>query len=226
MTATDRSYYYVRMGNALSTRGRILEQGLALMSQNGFAAVTLGILAGQVGMSKSGLFAHFKSKEDVQIGLLEHAVQFAQVHVIAPAMKQPIGLPRLKAVIANWFGWTKRAGLPGGCPVAAGMFEFDDVESPVRDTILARENEWRAFLEQRVTEAATRGHLKKDLDAQQFVWELCGIYLAHHAAYRFVKAKDADQRANIAISSLLARSSPAKKASGANKASLVSTKRM
>ena len=199
------------------------------MSQNGLNGVTLGVLADQVGMSKSGLFAHFKSKEEVQIGLLEHMAEFSRTHVVAPAMAAGEGLPRLQALIANWFGWTKRAGLPGGCPVAAGMFEFDDVEGPVRDWIVARESEWTGLLAQLVKEAIARGHLKPDLDAKQFVWELCGIYLAHHTSYRFVKSPDADKRANAALASLFERSEfvnekAARKTQLAKRTALVSTK--
>lgn len=199
------------MGQAASTRERILDQGLALMSQAGLEGVTLGVLADQVGMSKSGLFAHFRSKEEVQISLLEHTAVVGAARIIAPSMKEPEGLPRLKALVKNWFGWAPRAGLPGGCPVAAGLFEFDDVEGPVRDKILEMEAEWRGLLTKTVTEARSLGHLRSDLDITQFVWELCGIYLSHHAAQRFLKSPDADRRAKTAFESLLARSLPAKK---------------
>lgn len=103
-----------------STRERILRQGLALMSQSGLGGVTLGVLADQVGMSKSGLFAHFRSKEDVQIELLSRMAEFAAAHVLAPSMTAREGLPRLHALVRNWFGWAQRAGLPGGCPVRRG----------------------------------------------------------------------------------------------------------
>ncbi len=192
------------------TRERILQQGLALMSQAGLSGVTLGLLADQVGMSKSGLFAHFHSKEEVQIGLLRHMAQFAAERVVQPAMLAEPGLPRLKALVKNWFGWAQRAGLPGGCPVAAGLFEFDDIDGAVRNQILAMESEWRGLLKQFVQEAIDRGHLAARLDVDQFVWELCGIYLSHHAAHRFLRAKDADTRANTAFQALLARSLPKK----------------
>src|SRR5271169_2500891 len=136
------------MGHAATTRERILDRGLALMSQAGLDGVTLGVLADQVGMSKSGLFAHFRSKEEVQISLLEHTAEFASARVLAPAMMAEKGLPRLKALVSNWFGWAQRAGLPGGCPVAAGLFEFDDVEGRVRNKILEMESEWRGLLTQ------------------------------------------------------------------------------
>jgi AcrR family transcriptional regulator len=140
--------------------------------------------ADQVGMSKSGLFAHFGSKEQVQISLLEHDTEVAAAHIIAPSMKEPEGLPRLKALVKNWLGWTSRAGLPGGCPVAAAVFEFDDIEGPVRNKILEMETEWLGLLTKTVKEASSLGHFRADLDAAQFVWELCGIYLGHHVAQR------------------------------------------
>ena len=193
------------MTASLSTRERILRQGLALMSQSGLAGVTLGVLAEQVGMSKSGLFAHFRSKEDVQIELLTHMAEFAQARVIAPSMAAAEGLPRLRALVGNWFGWAQRAGLPGGCPVAAGLFEFDDIEGRVRNKILEMENEFRGLLTGLVQRAVELGHLRKDLDVDQFVWELCGIYRGHHAAHRFLRAADAKTRANTAFEALLAR---------------------
>jgi AcrR family transcriptional regulator len=190
---------------ATSTRDRILHQGLALMSQSGLAGVTLGVLAGQVGMSKSGLFAHFRSREDVQIELLSHMAEFATAHVVEPSMTAGEGLPRLRALVRNWFGWAQRAGLPGGCPVAAGLFEFDDIEGRVRNKILEMEAQWRRLLTRLVVRAVDLRHFRRDLDVDQFVWELCGIYLGHHAAYRFLRATDADTRAQIAFKALLDR---------------------
>jgi AcrR family transcriptional regulator len=188
-----------------STRDRILHQGLALMSQSGLGGVTLGVLADQVGMSKSGLFAHFRSKEDVQIELLSHMAEFAAAHVIEPSMKAAEGLPRLRALVRNWFGWAQRAGLPGGCPVAAGLFEFDDVEGRVRNKILEMEGQWRRLLTELAQRAVSLGHLRRDLDIEQFVWELSGIYLGHHAAHRFLRAADADSRAHTAFQALIDR---------------------
>lgn len=193
------------MNNARSTRERILEQGLALMSRSGLEGVTLGLLANQVGMSKSGLFAHFRSKEDVQIGLLEYMADFANTRVVVPAMKAEDGLPRLKVLVTNWLGWAQRAGLPGGCPVAAGLFEFDDIEGPVRNKIQEMEGQWRGLLTQIVQQAVALGQLRRDLDVEQFVWELSAIYLGHHAAHRFLRSADADRRAQTAFQALLER---------------------
>ena len=180
-----------------------------MVSRDGLEGVTIGGLAEQVGMSKSGLFAHFRSKDEVQIALLDRSAELAGVHVVAPAMAAPEGLPRLETLVRQWLGWAPRAGLPGGCPVAAALFELDDAVGPVRDRVAALEAEWHGLLLQLVTRAVELGHLRADLDPEQFVWELSGIYLSHHVAVRFNRRPDADQRAFAAFQSLLARSRPA-----------------
>src|SRR5260221_4898552 len=125
-----------------ATRDRILAGGLDLLSASGFAGVTIGVLANRVGMSKSGLFAHFSSKEDIDIALLERMVDVAHKHVVVPAMRAQEGLSRLTALVENWFGWSTKAGLVGGCPGAAGMFGLDDVEGAVRGEFLELEEKW------------------------------------------------------------------------------------
>ncbi len=156
-------------------------------------------------MSKSGLFAHFGSREEVQLGLLDYTAEFAGEHVVAPVMQAAEGLSRLRELVANWLGWTERAGLAGGCPIAAGMFELDDLQTPVRERLLVMEKRWRGLLAELTHQAIAHGHLRKDLDVNQFVWELCGIYLSHHASLRFVRDPEATERAQKAFHSLLAR---------------------
>jgi AcrR family transcriptional regulator len=190
------------------TRERILSGGLDLLTQSGLAGVTLGVLAQQTGMSKSGLFAHFGSKEEVQLSLLERMAQVGASMFVEPGMRKPPGLPRLQAVFTGWLGWTERAGLHGGCPVAAGMFELDDVDrtDPVRQRLLHMEEEWRRFLIRLTSEAVQAGDLTADLDVEQFVWELCAIYLNHHVTYRFVRDPRATERALTAFRALVDRS--------------------
>jgi AcrR family transcriptional regulator len=190
-----------------NTGERLLQSGLGLLSQEGLSGVTLGRLAAQVGISKSGVFAHFTSKADVQLALLDFTAQFVAPRVIEPALREPLGLPRLQAVVRNWFGWAGRAGLPGGCPIAAALFELDDVEGPVRQKVLGMEAEWRGVLVQLVRDAIGTGELRIDLDVEQFVWELCGIYLSHHVSTRFVRDPQADARVATAFQALLTRAS-------------------
>ena len=189
-----------------ATRDRILDAGLDLLSASGFAGVTIGVLANHVGMSKSGLFAHFKSKEDIDIALLERMVEVAHKHVVVPAMRAQEGLSRLTALVENWFGWSTKAGLVGGCPAAAGMFELDDVEGRVREKLLELEKQWNEMLKQFIAESIATGDLRQDLDIDQFIWELMGFYLNHHASRRFMRNRDANMRARKAFQGLIDRS--------------------
>lgn len=191
-----------------------MAEGLGLLTRSGFGGVTLGVLAAQTGLSKSGLFAHFGSKTEVQLRLLDEAAEVSKATVVEPAMKAPEGLPRLRAVFERWLGWTEKAGLGGGCPVAGGFFEFDDAadDDPVRQRLLALEAEWRAFLSGLAEAAVEAGELRTGLDVDQFIWELCGIYLTHHVSYRFIRDPRATRRAKTAFAELVRRSSPSSKA--------------
>ncbi len=206
------------------TRTRIVTEGLDLLTRSGFAGVTLGVLATKTGLSKSGLFAHFGSKTEVQLRLLDETAETAAKTVVEPSMKAAEGLPRLRAVFERWLGWTEKAGLGGGCPVTGGFFEFDDAadDDPVRQRLVAMEAEWRAFLAGLTAAAVKAGQLRKGLDVDQFVWELCGIYLSHHVSYRFVHDSLATARARTAFAALVNRS---KASSVANKASTVRKRR-
>lgn len=190
-------------------RGAILRRGLDLVTMAGFAGVTIGVLAEQSGLSKSGLFAHFKSKDELQLALLGEMQRVVAEVVLGPAFQAPEGLPRLQAVLERWFGWTARAGLSGGCPVAAGLFELDDQPGPVRARLAELEQEWRGLLRGLAARAVELGHLRADLDVDQLVWELFGLYLSHHASVRFLRDPQADGRAQRAVAALLERSSAA-----------------
>lgn len=187
---------------------RILSEGASLMSQEGLAGVTLGNLAERVGMSKSGLFAHFRSKESVQIELLDYVAILGRRAVQEPAMAAPEGLPRLRAFFQAWLGWAPRAGLPGGCPLAAAAFEVDDLDGPVREHLTELWAEARRFLVDTVRRAIDLNHLRPETDAEQIFWEINGIYLAHHTAQRFMRDPKADLRAHTAFAALLDRFLP------------------
>lgn len=195
------------MTTAVSCRtyDRILTVGLEMLSVKGLAGVTLGDLAKAVGMSKSGLYAHFRSKEDVQMRLLEHADALATVHVVAPTMAESRGLPRLDALMRNWLGWTRRIGLRGGCPIASALFELDDLDGKVRLHVARSEATARSLLISIVEDAVAEGELRTDADVEQLVWELRGIYLGHHVSSRFFAEPQADERARLAFEALIAR---------------------
>ena len=187
------------------TRERLLDEGLRMLSVQGLSGVTLGGLAQASGLSKSGLFAHFTSKVRLQLDLLDRMVVAARRQVVEPSLASPEGLPRLRTLIGRWLGWTTDAGLPGGCPVAAALFELDDVEGEVRAYAVNLEAQWRAMLGQLVRHCVELGHLAERTDADQFVFELCGIYLTHHASRRFLRDPSADTRARLAVDSLIDR---------------------
>lgn len=187
------------------TYERILEQGLDIVSVSGLSGVTFGLLADGVGMSKSGLFAHFRSKEEIQLRLMERAGVLVQAQVVEPAMRAKPGLPRLILLMKNWLGWAARAGLPGGCPMAAAMFELDDLAGEIRAGVLEAESRFRAVLAGLVREAIDSGALRDGTDVDQFVWEMGGIYLSHHVSTRFVRDPTADRRAQTAFEALIDR---------------------
>lgn len=187
------------------TYDRILDQGLEMLSITGLSGVTFGTLADAVGMSKSGLFAHFRSKEDIQRRLLHHAEALVGTQVVAPAMAEPPGLRRLDALMRHWLGWTRRAGLGGGCPIASALFELDDLHGEIRAQVGAAETRWSTLLGTFVGEAIADSALRAETDIDQIVWELRGIYLGHHVSSRFSGEPLADQRAWSAYEALVDR---------------------
>ena len=185
------------------TKAKLLGSGLDLLSRDGLGGLSIGRVADRAGLSKSGVFAHVRSKDQLAIALLDAGADLANRHVVAPAMAAPEGLPRLRALIDLWFGWSTRAGLGGGCPVAAALFELDDASGPVRDHVQALEARWRSFLSTLVDDAVRHGELVPHLDRAQFVWELCGLYLSHHVSSRFLRDPAADERARVGVDALV-----------------------
>jgi AcrR family transcriptional regulator len=175
-----------------STHDRILTQGLDILSQTGFSGVTLGVLAQQVGISKSGLFAHFKSIEQVQLAILQQMMD-VWANVLTPSMRAEKGLPRLLSYFLHWLGWTSKAGLSGGCPLAAALFELDDKQGPLRITAAMKEKQWRSVLVELIEEAIHSGHLSRDASVPQLTSEIWGIYLTHHVSARFVRDDQANE---------------------------------
>ena len=116
----------IKLMKAQDTKTRLLQVGVDQLSSAGLSGVTLGQLATAAGLSKSGLFAHFKSKDQLQIDLLDEASRLSDHEVLSPSIQAAAGLPRLQALVGLWLGWSSRAGLGGGCPLAAALFELDD----------------------------------------------------------------------------------------------------
>lgn len=187
-----------------ATRTAILDAGLGLASAVGLEALTIGELARRVGMSKSGLFRHFDSKENLQLQVLERtAERFVEV-VVAPALKQPRGAPRLRALFENWLAWPEKAELPGGCPFVSAASELDDRPGPVRDRLVAYQRDWLETLSTATRAGIADGKLRAGLDVDQFVFEVFSVTLAFHHFGRLLRLPEAKARARRAFERLLA----------------------
>jgi AcrR family transcriptional regulator len=187
------------------TRRLILDRGVELASQLGLRGITIGILSEALGLSKSGLFAHFKSKDALDAALIEHsAARFVEV-VIRPALRAPRGEPRIRALFQLVLDWPLRIGPPGGCLMIASSAELDDRPGRARDVLVAQQKDWLDTLAHLARTAIREGHWRSDTSPEQFAFELHGIQLSHHNATRLLRDPDADQRATLAFESLLRR---------------------
>lgn len=190
------------------TKERILQRAMELASAVGFEGLSLSQLATEVHMSKSGLFAHFDSKEDLlQQSLGTARERFVQA-VFAPAVARPRGEPRLRELFSRWLAWEKGSVAPGGCPLVMATVEYDDRPGPVRDAIVAIQRELVDALAKAARLAVDAGHFRSDLDTHQFAFELHGIVLAFHHSFRLFRDEAAEPRAHAAFEDLLERSRP------------------
>jgi AcrR family transcriptional regulator len=187
------------------TKAAILDEALRVASKLGLEGLTIGGLAEATGMSKSGLFAHFGSREDLQLAVLEHAAQRYGETVLMPVLKIDRGLPRLRAMFAHWLDWALASGLPGGCIMIAAAAEYDDRPGPIRDAVIANQHRGNAVTQKAVRLAIEEGHLKTNTDPEQIAFELLGIVLASHNHRRLLGDKEARKRAITAFDELVAR---------------------
>src|ERR1700682_4661593 len=130
------------MGKGGATKDAILARAALPGSQGALSGLSIGRLAEDLHMSKSGLFAHFEAKETLQVEVLERAAQLFVEAIVRPALAPPPGEPRVRALFEHWLCWTKRARLPGGCLFVAAAAELDDRRGPVRDRLVSLQREW------------------------------------------------------------------------------------
>jgi AcrR family transcriptional regulator len=193
------------MGKGARTRAAILTAAVETACLDGFGGLNLKPLADRVGMTKSGLYAHFGSKEALQVATLEHAAELFQVRVVAPAKAEAAGLPRLEGVFERWLEWPRNAGLPGSCPFFAGVVEFDDGDGPVRERLVRLFRDFRQVVEQLAASAARHGHLRPGADPAQFAQDLLALRYAHHWAHGFMRDPAALERTRSAFARLVGR---------------------
>ena len=186
------------------TKAAIVDAALGLATQIGLEGLSIGALAEVTQMSKSGVFAHFGSREELQISVIrEYHSRFEQ-EVFYPALSEPRGLPRLRAMFANWMQRTS-VEIDSGCLYISGAVEFDDRAGPVRDALASSVNTWLAALRRAIQSARELGHLRADVDDEQVLFEIHGLILALHYEARFLKNPGSIARANAGFANILRR---------------------
>jgi AcrR family transcriptional regulator len=189
-----------RKGDA--TRAAIVEAALAVARRDGLEGLTIGALAEQLDMSKSGVFAHFGSREELQLAVLHaYAARFVD-SVLRPALGQPRGLPRLAALLSNWLDALGRE-LEQGCLMIAGASEYDDREGSLHDAMVRIVAGWKSELLRALSIAADEGHLARGTDAEQLVFEIYGLMLVAHQDARLLRSRDSLTRARAGLARLL-----------------------
>jgi len=201
----ERSCYTRRVGKGDETRTAILDIGAAAAASAGLRGLTIGSLAAASGLSKSGLFAHFGSKEGLQLAVLDHARTSFVDEVMRPSLKAARGEPRLREVFSRWVSWEDR---PGGCPFIAAASEMDDEPGPVRDRLVRDEIDFLDSLAQMARGGVGEGHFRPDLDPDQLAFELHGVMMAYHHSHRLMRNPMAAARAERAIDRLLDAARP------------------
>ena len=189
------------------TKSVIIDAALGLASQTGLQGLSIGALAEVTGMSKSGVFAHFGSREELQISVIREYHTRFEAEVFYAAMHKPRGIPRLQALFDNWMVQTS-AEIDSGCIYISGAVEFDDRAGPVRDALASSVSSWQTALRRAVELAQDEGHLCRESDAHQVAFEIHGLILALHYEARFMRNPGAAVRARQGFSHVLARHAP------------------
>lgn len=184
------------------TKQAIVDAALGLATQIGLEGLSIGVLAEVMHMSKSGVFAHFGSREELQISVIREYFNRFEQEIFAPAMLQPKGLPRLKTLFDNWM---KRVAveIQSGCIFISGAVEFDDRTGPVHDALASSVKTWLKAVFRAVVQAKVCGHLGTDADEQQIAFEIHGLILALHYEARFLKNPGSIERANVGFANIL-----------------------
>ena len=180
-----------RVPKGQRTRESILRTAVNLASVEGLEGLTIGRLADELKMSKSGLFAHFGSKEELQLATVAMAREIFLEHVIKPALTKPAGMPRLWALCDGWLGHVEQKIFAGGCFFTAASFEFDSRPGQVRDAIVDAMQKWLATLTRSIEEAKKAKHIKSDIDAAQFAFEMYSMAMGAYWAFELLDQKKA-----------------------------------
>lgn len=187
------------------TRAAILEAALGQAAHMGLEGLSIGVLADVMKMSKSGVFAHFGSREELQIAVIREYHARFEDEVFFPAVREARGLPRLRALFENWLRRVS-VEVDSGCIYISGAVEFDDRPGPVRDALATMVRDWQAALERAIRLAVDCGHLRPDIDPLQLLFEVHGLVLSLHHDARFLRLPGATERARVGFERLIERS--------------------
>jgi len=191
------------MAKGERTRRAILDHALEVATKEGLEGLTIGRLAQDLQLSKSGLFAHFRGKEELLLQVLDTArIRFIE-QVVKPGLSAPRGEPRVRALLERWLAWERSSELPGGCPFVAAAVELDDRPGPARDHVVQAQRDWIDVLATAARTGVHEGHFRQDLDVEQFAHDLYAMMLGYHHFARLLRDPRAEARVRTAFEALI-----------------------
>lgn len=193
------------MAKGEETRRAILDHALQVATKEGLEGLTIGRLAQDLQLSKSGLFAHFRGKEELLLQVLETARARFVEQVVKPGLAAPRGEPRVRALFESWLAWERSSALPGGCPFIAATVELDDRPGPARDFLAQSQKDWLDVIASAARTGIREAQFHPDFDPEQFAYDLHGAMLSYHHLARLLRDPSAETRVRRAFESLLAR---------------------
>jgi AcrR family transcriptional regulator len=192
------------VGKGELTRQAILERATALASRVGLEGLTIGRLSEDLGLSKSGLFAHFGAKQALEVEVLRFAADRFVDGVVRPALAAPRGEARVRAVFERWLAWDRSRVVPGGCLFVAAATELDDRPGPAREELVRLQRDWLETIATCFRTGITEGQFRRDADPEQFAHDLYAVMLGCHHANRLMGDPAAESRARAGFEALLA----------------------
>lgn len=191
------------MAKGEETRRAILDHALQVATTEGLEGLTIGRLAQDLRLSKSGLFAHFRGKEELLMQVLETARTRFIERVVKPGLGAPRGEARVRALFESWLAWERSSALPGGCPFIGAAVELDDRPGPTRDFLAQSQKDWLDVLANAARTGVREGQFRPDFDPEQFAYDLHGAMLSYHHFSRLLRDPNAEMRVRRAFEALL-----------------------
>lgn len=191
------------MAHTSAVRDRILSHGLSIASRQGLTALSMGTLARELDIPRSGVASHFADQESLQLGVLEQATTLFLRDVVNASVSAPAGEARLKSLFGRWIGWSRAPMLKGGCPFVHASRQASELPEQVRIRLKDVLDGWSQMLAVAIADAKAAGQFRADLDPAQLVFELHGLYLSHHFFHWYMKDKAAEAQTMKALDRLL-----------------------